>query len=357
MGTVKLSSGKQLGEWLRLKLSTTELEGWPRTASGRLATDASSLQLFAHLPEIQPLLRYKAITKLLGTYGAKPYLKYRNPVTDRLHPRFALGQTRSGRIVASKPNTQQCPRGAEFRALFTANPGHVLVSADYSQIELMVAALLSKDEAMLNVYRQGGDLHTRTASVIAGVPVEQVTKAQRQAAKSVNFGNLYGQRAKGLSQTAKLNYGVSMSVSEAGAALRKFAAAYPALHRWKQAQVAQAVQFGRVKTRMGLIRDFKAQGGNYIEGEAQNIPVQGSSAEILCRALLRLPAALKPTGAELYHAVHDEITLQTPIGTETETAAALQQAMIDGFLDVFSEAEPYLPAPEVKVGASWAQVH
>jgi len=354
---VSPNSGPQLSAWLEDRLDAATRQRWPRTPkTGKLKTGADELALFAHLPVVQPLLRYKAVSKLIGTYG-KSYAQHRHPVTDRLHPEFALGLTRSGRAAVSRPNTQQAPKQGAFRELFTPPPGMVLVSADYSQIELVVAALLSQDQAMLDVYRQGGDLHRTTAAAIAGVSPNAVTSLQRQAAKPVNFGNLYGQGPAGLARTAQLDYGVTMSSADAKAALSRFDLAYPQLAQWKREQVAQATQFRQVRTRLGLIRDFDAQGEGYLRGEAQNIPVQGSAAEVLMSALSRLPQALAGLDAQLYHTVHDEITLQTAPADADAAARALQDAMVQGFLDVFPEGGDVIAVPAAKIGPHWAAVH
>lgn len=354
---VSPASGPQLSRWLDSHLDDATAKQWPRTATGKsLKTDADTLALFGHLPIVTPLLQYKAVSKLISTYAGS-YAKHRHPTTDRLHPDFTLGLTRSGRVCASKPNTQQAPKLDAFRALFTAPPGKVLVSADYSQIELVVAAVLSQDQAMLEVYRHGGDLHRTTAAAVAGVHPAAVTKQQRQAAKPVNFGNLYGQGPAGLARTAKVDYGVDMTSTEAKRALTRFMLAYPALEAWKREQVAHALQYRTVTTRLGLIRHFDAQGEGYLRGEAQNIPVQGTAAEILLSALARLPEALQFTDAALYHTVHDEITLEVPPEQANTAAAALQDAMVAGFLDVLPEAADVVATPEVKTGAHWAAVH
>ena len=354
---VSPSSGPQLSAWLQQRLDAKTLQRWPKTEkTGKLKTGADELALFAHLPVVQPLLRYKPVSKLLGTYG-RTYGKHRHPITGHLHPEFRLGFTRSGRACASKPNTQQAPKQGTFRELFTAPPGKVLLSADYSQIELVVAGLLSGDQAMLAIYRRGGDLHRSTAAAIAGIDPDQVTPAQRQAAKPVNFGNLFGQGPAGLARTAQLDYGVDMSSSEAKQALLRFQLAYPQLEQWKRQQVALAMQFRQVRTRLGLIRDFDVQGEGYLKGEAQNIPVQGSAAEVLMSALSRLPQALEGLDAELYHTVHDEITVQAAPEQADAVTEALQHSMVQGFLDVFPEAADVVAVPEVKTGPHWAAVH
>jgi DNA polymerase I-like protein with 3'-5' exonuclease and polymerase domains len=147
-----------------------------------------------------------------------------------------------------------------------------------------------------------------------------------------------------------------MSNSDAKQALLRFQLAYPQLEQWKRQQVAQAQQFRQVHTRLGLVRDFDAQEEGYLRAEALNIPVQGSAAEVLMSALRRLPQTLTGTDAALYHTVHGEITLQVPLDHAETAAQALQDAMVQGFLDVFPDAADVVAAPEVKQGASWAAV-
>jgi DNA polymerase-1 len=234
----------------------------------------------------------------------------------------------------------------------------VLIGADFSQIELRVAALLSGDWNMLDAYRSGIDLHRKTAAAIAGCAVDAVTPQQRNGAKPVNFGNLYGQAAKGLAKQAKLDYGVDMTTSDASQALLKFQMAYPQLEHWKRQQVAKAMQYRQVQTKLGLVRDFDAQHQGYLKGEAQNCPVQGSAAEVLLASLVRLPDALKGTDATLYHTVHDEIELACSPDCADQAAAGLQDAMVQGFIDVFPEGAALTNGlVDVHTGSSWAAVH
>lgn len=357
---INLNSSPQLGEWLAQHLPSSRIEIWPRTDTGRLKTDAEALALSADLPGVQQLLRYKTVTKLLGTYGTG-YARHRNPVTGRLHPDFSIGFTLTGRIAASKPNTQNPPRQAAIRQLFVPSAGRRMIGADFSQIELRVAALLSRDRDMIRAYSRQQDLHRLTAAAIAGIAPDAVTKEQRQAAKAVNFGNLYGQGAKGLARTAWNSYGATMTEQEARHALRRFDAAYPSLAAWKRQQVRMANERRQVCTVRGLIRDFDAQGTGYLAGEAVNVPVQGSAAEIMLETLTRLPAALRPSGATLSHNVHDELVIEADAGCADRAAAALAESMRAGMLAVFPEAERLgLAGPdlvEVKQGHNWAEVH
>jgi DNA polymerase-1 len=354
---VNPASGKQLSDWFTAQLSAADLTRWPKTPkTGLLKMGAAELALHGRLPVVKPLLEFKKIEKLLNTYTGK-YVAHRHPVTGCLHPRFWIGATRSGRISVSSPNTQQVPRHDDFRALFIPPVGKLLISADYSQIELVVAALLANDQAMLEVYRHRGDLHRATAAAIAGITPGEVTPEQRQAAKAVNFGNLYGQGPASLAETAFLDYQVPMTIDQARQALQRFDQAYPALKVWKRQQVAAARQFRKVQTPLGLVRDFEEQGEGFLQGEAQNIPIQGAAAEILMSALNRLPAALAGLDAQLYHTVHDELTLQVTPEDAEAAARALQDSMVGGFLDIFPQAEAVITRPEVKRGPHWAAVH
>jgi DNA polymerase I len=233
----------------------------------------------------------------------------------------------------------------------------VLVGADYSQIELRVAALLSGDRGMLEAYQRGDDLHRLTAAHVAGVAPDAVTKEQRQAAKAVNFGTLYGQRPAGLAENAQTTYGVSMTrTGRAGlAALRSGLSAVGSLEAAAD-RAGAAAETGQ--TRLGLVRDFDIQGQGYLQGEAVNIPVQGSAAEVLMAALARLPSDLSGIDAHLYHNVHDELVLDVAPEQAGAAANALRSAMVAGFLQVFPEGEALTKdLVETKTGRSWAEVH
>ena len=204
---------------------------------------------------------------------------------------------------------------------------------------------------MLDAYARGEDLHAKTAASIAGIPLDQVTPGQRQAAKPVNFGTLYGQQAPGLSNVARTNYGVEMTLQDATTALKGFSRAYPQLAHWQTQRRQQAEQQGYVTSHCGLVRDFRTQRKGYLFGEAVNMPVQATAAEILLASLKRLRY-------RLYGCVHDEITLLVPT-TQTEDAMThLNDIMQFGFLEVFPSGEKLLNGlVDVKTGTTWAEVH
>ncbi len=230
--------------------------------------------------------------KGLSTYG-KGYAAHISPVTGRIHASFLLG-TAAGRLSCQSPNIQNPPRDAAFRALFAPAPGRCLVVADYGQIELRVAALVSGDSAMRAAYEQGQDLHRKTAAAVLGIEPGAVTKGQRQMAKAVNFGLLFGQGAKGLQAYAKASYGAELSQREAEKARAAFFTAYPGLRRWQEQQQEQARFAKQVHTPGGRCRGL--DGDRQLATASLNTPIQGGAAECLLAALAALSL---PEGAAL----------------------------------------------------------
>jgi DNA polymerase-1 len=333
MPGVNPDSPDQLAEWLTRSAPADLLATWPRTASGKLGTDADAL---AGWPGVPPELRqYKEHAKLLSTYGEK-YAGHIHPDTGRIHASYNIAGTRGGRFNCSKPNLQNPPRLAAFRRLF--RPKHEMyrfIVADYSQIELRIAALISGDQTMLQAYRDGVDLHRLTASITAGIPLADVTKDQRQAAKAINFGLIYGMGPAGLRAYAKATYGVDMSPQAAQDAHNAFFRNYTGIHRWHAETKARGVYDKTVRTAAGLIRDMGNEPGGWKLTNALNTPVQGSGAEVLLLALAKLPAALAGLDCRVIHHVHDEIILEC---SETDIEAgkvALQSAMVAAFDELF----------------------
>ncbi len=352
---INLASPKQVSEWLLKNLGVETSAKWPKTNSGQLKTDAATLAQFSNQPLVQPLRNYKEYSKKISTYGEK-YSTYINPVTNLIHANFKLGGTVSGRLSCSKPNIQNPLRGKEFRSLFCASQNHVLVVADYSQIELRVAALVSNDQNMLAAYTQKIDLHRKTAAAIAGLSIEQVSDEQRRLAKAVNFGLLYGQGAKGLAAYARANYGVEMSESEAETARNAFFSAYPDLRNWQQKTAKRAELDMKVMTPGGRVRDFRKEIKGYRYTEALNTPIQGGAAEIMLAALAALEHSINESGidAKLVNVIHDEIVLEAAKEVSEQAKEILQQAMIDGMLKIFPDAATN-GLVEANVGANWAE--
>ena len=321
----------QLSRWLAANLPPDVVATWPKTAGGQLQTDADAMAGLS-LPALEPLRRYKAAVKLLGTYG-KGYAAHISPVTGRIHASFALGGTATGRLACHSPNIQNPPRGAEFRALFAPRPGRCFVVADYSQIELRVAALVAGDTAMLAAYEAGEDLHRKTAAAVLGIEPGAVTKGQRQMAKALNFGLLFGSGAKGLQRYAQTAYGVEMSLPEAEKARTAFFKAYPGLSRWQAETRRNAERAGQVRTPGGRVRPLEGQ--RALATESLNSPIQGGAAECLLAALAALE--LDSLGAQLVNVVHDELVVECDPDRAGAVAAEVERAMVAGFLAIFPD--------------------
>jgi DNA polymerase-1 len=241
------------------------------------------------------------------------------------------------------PNMQQLPRG-DYRRCVRAPEGRVLVKADYSQIELRIAAKITSDPAMLDAYRQGLDLHTLTARQLLGK--QEVTKADRQIAKSANFGLLYGMGAKGYRMYARTNYGLEMTEAEAARYRQAFFAAYPGLARWHaQTRQRRATESRTLAGRRRLF-DEKTPDTHRL-----NSPVQGTGADGLKAALSLLwQRRDQAPGAFPVLAVHDEIVLECPIDLAEAAAVWLRQAMLDGMAPL---VEPVPVEVEVRTAPTW----
>lgn len=184
-----IQSTVQISKWLEKHLPRDAQHGWPRSEkTGRLRSDAKTLSSYAHLSFVQPLLEYKKLEKMLSTYGLS-LLEKVNPVTKRLHGSYTLGYTATGRLSSRNPNMQNLPRGYDIRKIFIPEEGNVIVSADYGQIEMRVAAILSRDKTMLSAYKNGVDLHEYIVSRITGKPLSRVTKSERQMGKACFSGD------------------------------------------------------------------------------------------------------------------------------------------------------------------------
>ncbi len=343
-------SPAQLAQWLSKSLDADTLAAWPKTASGQLSTDADTLTKAQH-PALAGLRRYKLLGKQLSTYG-DGYSGHIHPVTGRIHAEFGIAGTKGGRFYCRNPNIQNPPRDAAFRALFKAPAGRCLIVADYSQVELRIAALLAPDNVMLDAYQQGADLHKRTAAAVSGIPESEVTKAQRQLAKACNFGLIYGMGAQGLAAYASASYGVDMPLKAAEKARAAFFAAYPGIHAWHSRTRLKSAQDKTVRTHGGLLRDLGKEQYGWKLTEALNTPVQGTGAECLIESLIALPGALAGLDAQLIHHVHDEILIECAEGDAESAKRALTAAMEKGFAALFPD-HPMPGLVEAHSGPDW----
>ena len=343
-----LNSPQQLGKVL---FETLGLKAGKKTQRG-YSTDADTLEslLDAH-PCIAPILKYRQIVKLNSTYIDA--LLRKMDASGRVHTFFDQTGTATGRISSSEPNLQNIPvrteLGREIRKAFVAGPGCVLADADYSQIELRVLAHLSQDAAMTDAFQKAQDIHTRTAAEVYGVPMDQVTAEMRSSAKAVNFGLVYGISDFGLAR----NIGISRK--EAAAFIARYFARYPAIKAYMDQAVRQGYDQGYAVTMMGRRRQLpelkaaNANTRNFGERAAMNTPVQGTAADIIKLAMVRVHGALKEQGlkARLILQVHDELIIEAPREEEAQVSALLKRCMEE----VAALSVPLVA--EVKTGESW----
>jgi DNA polymerase I-like protein with 3'-5' exonuclease and polymerase domains len=342
-----------IADYLSTHLEKDTLALWPRTEAGKLQTDVHAFADFAGIsPIIAPFAKFQKIKTLTQDFGHK-LLNLVNPVTGRLHASYKLSGARTGRLSCSGPNLQQLPRDKDVRSNFISRDNYCFVVADYSQIELRVAAELSQDPAMLNAYRTGVDLHTLTASKVSGKALNEVTKTDRQMAKAVNFGFLFGLGAKKFSHYAKKSYGAEVSEEEASDAIKTFRETYAGYHAWQKRQAEEASVSLKVRTPCGKLRSLDPE-NTY--GTAMNTPVQGGAAECMLYSLIMLDTYATDIGFKVINVVHDEVICEV-VNDEfkiTQTKAAIEQSMHWGFKKVFPKGISR-GLCEVGFGSNWAE--
>ncbi|MBL8974796.1 MAG: DNA polymerase I [Myxococcales bacterium] len=289
------------------------LEATKKTKTG-YSTDAAVLEELAQLdPIVGPILEYRTLTKLKGTYiDTLPAAV--NPRTGRLHTSFRQAVAQTGRLSSKDPNLQNIPIrteiGRRIREAFVAGPGQVLVALDYSQIELRILAHLSGDKNFVSAFKDGVDVHRRTAAEVFGVPEAEVTSEQRRVAKAVNFGVIYGQTAFGLSRSLGIPRG------KAGSYIKAYLEKIPGITRYLDELVDIADQRGFAETIFGRRRRIpelarKGASRSYGERIARNTPIQGSAADIMKRAMIAVEAALGGLAwARMLLTVHDELIFE-----------------------------------------------
>jgi DNA polymerase-1 len=295
-------------------------------------------------PVLSALLAYRKVAKALTFATSLP--AHLHPRTGRIHATYWQLGASTGRFSCSDPNLQQIPKDTAFRRCFIAAPGHRLVIADYSQIELRVVAELSGDARMMEAYQRGDDLHILTASLLLEKPMAQVSKTERQAAKAVNFGLIYGMSAPGLQAYARNIYGVTLSMQDATMFRTRFFTAYAGLAQW-HAQIRAAMP-QEVRTRSGRLRRWQS---HPTITQLYNTPVQGTAADITKLALAWLPQALVGTDARLIGTVHDEILVEVSAENAEPVARILKDTMEQAGR-VSLQRVPVVA--EVRIGTSWA---
>lgn len=293
-------------------------------------TSDAELRQNTHLhPVIAELLEHRHVSKILNT-SVRHIAEAVLPETGRIHATYFQIASASGRFACADPNIQQVPREPEIRRCFVPQPGYRYVIADYSQVELRVAAGLSEDRVMLDAYRQGQDLHRLTAALTMGKPIEKVTKEERQAAKAINFGLIYAMGAKGLQRSAKNSYGVEMSLEQAKTFRVHFFHNYSGIKAWQKTMEARGRASGYVRTAAGRIRSYQEE--EIRVTELLNIPVQGTAAEGLKSALCIFWDAVERArlDAGVVAIIHDEILVEVRQDQASQVKDLLVEAMIQG---------------------------
>lgn len=278
-------------------------------------------------PVVAKLLEYRTMQKALTSYGQN-MVELINPKTGRLHADFRQIGAPTGRFACTNPNIQQVPHAAEYRRCFTGYPeGRQLIIADYSQIELRILAEFSGDEAFTNAFKSGADLHRVTAAQVFGVAEDQVTREQRDFAKRLNFGVVYGIGAQRFSMMTGLG------VTEAENVLRRYFSTYRGLDTYLRESANRAVDEKQARTGSGRLVRFNydpsdRQQISMTQRNGKNAPIQGTSADILKRALRLLNDELRDTSAQIVNIIHDEIVVEVNEGEAESVAAKVERAMI-----------------------------
>ncbi len=350
-----LNSPKQLGEILfdQLKIDSKA----KKTKTGQYATGEEVLvKLKDKHPVISDILDYRQLQKLKSTYvDALP--KEVRPETGRIHTTFSQTVAATGRLASVNPNLQNIPirseQGREIRKAFVArDENHVLVSADYSQIELRIIAELSKDPMMLESFRNGEDIHRSTAANVFKVALDEVTREQRSQAKTVNFGIIYGVSAFGLSEQTGLSRSESKDLIDA------YYETYPVLKKYMENQIQTAREQGYVETILGrrrYLKDINSRNAvvrGHAERNAVNAPIQGSAADIIKIAMIRLQKVLnKDFQSKMLLQVHDELVLDV-LTSELDILKPIIKETMENAVNLNVPLEV-----EIGVGANWLEAH
>jgi len=349
-----VGSPKQLGDILFDRLN---LPGGKKGKTGAYATGADVLEGLAQLhPLPAKVLEWRQIAKLKSTY-ADTLVDQINPGTGRVHTSFAMAATTTGRLASSDPNLQNIPirteEGRRIRRAFIAEPGHLLVSADYSQIELRLVAHVAGIEGLKQAFQDGADIHAITASQVFGVPVEGMDPMIRRRAKAINFGIIYGISAFGLAQQLGISNGEAKHFIDA------YFARFPEIKTYMESTRELARRTGRVTTLFGRqciingIADKNPAMKAFAERAAINAPIQGGAADIIKRAMVRLPDALADANlaARMLLQVHDELVFEVPESELDATLPVIKRVM---------EGAAHLSVPllvEIGAAKTWAEAH
>jgi DNA polymerase-1 len=356
-GPFNLNSPPQLSDVLFNRLAINPPDRTAKTATGFYSTSADVLESLRGKHQVVDwVLEYRELSKLKSTYLDALPLQL-NPATGRVHTSYSQTGSVTGRIASSEPNLQNIPirseLGRKVRKAFIASPGHVLLSVDYSQVELRIVASIAGDEAMLATFRADLDIHAATAAAIYGVPLKEVTQKMRSRAKGVNFGLIYGMSAFGLTRYTDL------TLAESEDFMKAYFRQFPGVKSYLDGIRKQAAEQGYVETLLGRRRYFPGLQNqrdrnirNREEREAINAPIQGTAADIMKIAMLRVPQTLARAGlsARMLLQVHDEIVLEC----SPDECHATAKVVIEVMENAYDLAIPL--KSEAKYGTNWGEL-
>ncbi|WKZ41788.1 MAG: DNA polymerase I [Anaerolineales bacterium] len=355
--TFNINSPQQLSDVLFNHLRLEPPDKGRKTTTGFYSTSADVLEaLRGKHPVLDFILEHRELSKLKSTYvDALPAAI--NPNTGRVHTSYSQIGAVTGRLSSNNPNLQNIPirteTGRRVRNGFIADKGNVLLSVDYSQIELRIVAHMAQDEAMLTAFRAGEDIHATTAAAIYDIELDKVTKDMRRHAKAINFGLIYGMSAFGLTRTTEL------TLAEAEDFVKAYFRKFPGIKNYLDGIRRQAAEIGYVETLLGRRRYFPAlqtktnvQMKNREEREAINAPIQGTAADIMKIAMIRIPSALQSAGltGKMLLQVHDELVLECPEKEMEKTAQVVQGTMSNAYpMSIPLETE-------ARAGVNWGEM-
>ena len=333
-----LNSTQQLSNILFESLHLVPPDRGRKTASGHYSTSADVLEeMRGQHPVVDWILDYRELSKLRSTY-VDSLPSQVNPHSGHVHTSFSQTGAVTGRLSSSNPNLQNIPirteMGRKVRRGFVAEPGNVLLAVDYSQIELRIVAFMSGDQAMLEAFRAGQDIHSTTAAAISGIPLDQVTREQRRHAKAINFGLVYGMSSFGLTRTTDL------TLAESEDFVKAYFQRFPGVKQYLDGIRREVAKTGYVETLLGRRRYFpglrthmNVNLKNREEREAINAPIQGTAADIMKLAMIQLHPALQKAGLKgrMLLQVHDELVLECPRSELLQTASVVRQVMEDAY--------------------------
>ncbi|MEO8328180.1 MAG: DNA polymerase I, partial [Nitrospirota bacterium] len=359
--TFNVGSPKQLGE---VMFDDLALGGGQKSKAGSYGTGVDVLESLAAQGHKLPsrVLEWRHLEKLRSTY-ADALIRQINPDTNRVHTSYAMASAATGRLSSTDPNLQNIPirteEGRRIRRAFVAEPGWTLLSLDYSQIELRLLAHVADIPVLKKAFWEGQDIHALTASQVFGLPLEQMDAGIRRKAKAINFGIIYGISAFGLARQ------LSVEPGEAAAYIKTYFEQYPGIQDYMERTKQFCRQQGYVQTLFGRrchvpgIHDKNPARRNFSERAAINAPLQGTAADILKRAMIRVPAALAQHGlthrAKMLLTVHDELLFEVEDAAVSQTTAVIKQVMEGATLPALQLSIPL--TVEAGHGPSWDKAH